>query len=275
MSKDSTIHPAQLRSRSKLARRSKLQQVWILGKKNGIPWTSCFLVYCAFQIVADKLNSWLEQARISRALPGVNSVESQRAIWDSWNWQEQGEEWTYSPEWKNSIVQYFIHRWIPSGSRILEIGPGAGRWTEYLIPRASEMHLVDLSQACLDECKKRFGDVPLVQFHLNNGSDLSCVADSSIDRIWSFDCFVHIDSPDVKCYVQDFARVLRSEGIGIIHHGSSGTMKGWRSRLTSNQMKQYVADSGMRILECVTSWEIDGQKFEAGYGDTITVFQKP
>src|SRR5271166_1733032 len=134
MSKDSTIHPAQLRSRSKLARRSKLQQVWILGKKNGIPWTSCFLVYCAFQIVADKLNSWLEQARISRALPGVNSVESQRAIWDSWNWQEQGEEWTYSPEWKNSIVQYFIHRWIPSGSRILEIGPGAGRWTEYLIP---------------------------------------------------------------------------------------------------------------------------------------------
>jgi len=119
---------------------------------------------------------------------------------------------------------------------VLEIGPGAGRWTEYLIPLSDKLHLVDLSQACLDECKGRFGDDPRVEFHINNGSDLACIVDASIDRIWSFDCFVHIDSPDVKKYVQECARVLAGGGIAIIHHGATGKLNGWRSRLTRDQM---------------------------------------
>jgi SAM-dependent methyltransferase len=269
------IDRAQFRNRAKITWRSKLWQVRIFIRENGIAWTSCFLAYYTSQVIADKLNSWLERERISRNLPGINSVESQRAIWDAWNWQQQGEEWTASPVWKKSIIENFISRFIPNGSRVVEIGPGAGRWTEYLIPLSSALHLVDLSQACIDECKVRFGDDPRVEFHINNGSDLAFIVDASIDRIWSFDCFVHIDSPDVRKYVHECARVLTGGGIAIIHHGSTGKMRGWRSRLTRDQMQDFIRAAGMVVLECVDSWEMDGEKFEAGYGDSVTVFQKP
>jgi len=275
MSETASINLSQFRNRAKVSWRSKVRQISILIGENGVIWTSRFLAYCASQMAADKLKGWLEQSRISRDLPGINSVASQRAIWDSWNWQQQGEEWTASPEWKNSIIEIFLARLIPNGSRVLEIGPGAGRWTEYLIPMSSALHLVDISQTCIDECKRRFGDDSRIEFHINNGSDLACIADASIDRIWSFDCFVHIDPPAVKRYIQEFARVLSDGGIAIIHHGTTGTMEGWRSRLTKDQMHGFIRDSGMAVLASVDSWESGGEKFNAGYGDSVTVFQKP
>jgi len=274
MSENAAVDPAQFRNRGKVSWPSKFRQISILVKENGPAWTSCFLAYCATQVIADKLSGWLEHSRMSRNLPGLNSVASQRVIWESWNWQQQGEEWTASPEWKKSIVENFIHRFIPQGSRVLEIGPGAGRWTEYLIPLSSALHLVDLSQACIGECKRRFGGDPRVEFHVNNGSDLACIVDASIDRIWSFDCFVHVDAPDVKNYVRECARVLAGGGIAVIHHGSAGRIKGWRSRLTSGQMERFISESGMAVLECVNSWEIGGEKFKLEYGDLVTVFQK-
>lgn len=275
MSDAAVVNQAQFRNRAKVAWRSKFRQVAILIKENGVGWTSCFLAYCASQVIADELKGWLERSRISRNLPGINSVASQRAIWDSWNWQQRGEEWTASPEWKKSIVENFIGRFIPKESRVLEIGPGAGRWTEHLIPLSTTLQLVDLSRACIDECRRRFGDDPRVEFHVNNGSDLACIMDASVDRIWSFDCFVHIDSPDVKKYVHECARVLAGAGIAIIHHGSVGKMEGWRSRLTSDQMQDFIRGSGMAVLESVDYWEMDREKFEPGYGDSVTVFQKP
>jgi len=275
MSDTPLIDQAQFRNHAKVTWRSKFRQIRILIGENGVAWTSCFLAYCASQVTADKLNAWLEYSRISRNLPGINSVASQRAIWDSWNWRQQGEEWTASPGWKKSIVQNFISRFIPNESRVLEIGPGAGRWTEYLIPLSSTLHLVDLSQSCIDQCKGRFGFDSRVEFHVNNGSDLACIVDASIERIWSFDCFVHIDPPVVKKYVDECARVLTGGGIAIIHHGSTGKMEGWRSRLTKDQMLGFIRDAGMEVLESVDSWRVEGEQFNAGYGDSVTVFQKP
>jgi SAM-dependent methyltransferase len=275
MSESGVVRHAQFRNCDKVTWRSKFHQIKTLIGENGFGWTSCFLAYCALQVTADKLNGWLEHWRIVRNLPGINSVASQRAIWDSWDWRQQGEEWTYSPEWKKSIVENFIRRFfIPDGLRVLEIGPGAGRWTEYLIPLSSALHLVDLSQSCINECKGRFGDDLRIQFHVNNGSDLVCIPDASIDRIWSFDCFVHIDPPDVKKYVNECARVLSGGGIALIHHGSTGKMEGWRSRLTKDQMQDFIRGSGMVVIESVDSWDMNGEKFAPGYGDSVTVFQK-
>jgi hypothetical protein len=51
-------------------------------------------------------------------------------------------------------------------------------------------------------------------------------------------------------------------------------MAGWRSHLAKEQMLGFIRGSGMAVLESVDSWWMDGEQFNAGYGDSVTVFQK-
>jgi hypothetical protein len=58
--------------------------------------------------------------------------------WDRlYAWPKGGDEWqgqavveghSYAA-WKASVLEHLIGAWIPAGSRVLEIGPGHGRWT--------------------------------------------------------------------------------------------------------------------------------------------------
>src|SRR6478609_3336738 len=65
-----------------------------------------------------------------------NSAADNRGRWNGWDWSGLGEEWTASEEWKQGLVDDVLLRLIPSDVDVLEIGPGAGRWTVVLAPRA-------------------------------------------------------------------------------------------------------------------------------------------
>ena len=58
-----------------------------------------------------------------------NTVEENLKQWTKFDWSAKGEEWTPFPSWKQSLVKHVLEPNIPLGSRILEIGPGGGRWT--------------------------------------------------------------------------------------------------------------------------------------------------
>src|SRR4051794_25253968 len=83
-------------------------------------------------------------------LPNTRQVN--RAYWGTWNWSDQGEEWSNSgiPGWKESIVDQVLVPFVGDGHRVLEIGPGAGRWTEHLVGRASQLTLVDVTPECIE-----------------------------------------------------------------------------------------------------------------------------
>ena len=65
-----------------------------------------------------------------------------KAVFDgNYDWRQGGEEW--SAPWGGSEAQWFgslyprLHRLLPAG-RILEIAPGFGRWTKFLIPACAD-----------------------------------------------------------------------------------------------------------------------------------------
>lgn len=58
-----------------------------------------------------------------------NSPLDNRRQWSDYNWSRRGEEWNASPEWKQALIENVLARWIPLGAAVLEIGPGAGRWS--------------------------------------------------------------------------------------------------------------------------------------------------
>ncbi len=64
------------------------------------------------------------------------TIEENKQYWDfTYPWTKQGDEWSLA--WGGVVQQWYwvllprIHAFVPAGT-ILEIGPGFGRWTQFL-----------------------------------------------------------------------------------------------------------------------------------------------
>lgn len=246
-------------------------------RQNGVLWTGCLGGYYLASVIADRAFAAMDRLRKRKNLPGLNSASLNKLIWEAWDWQAQGEEWTPSPEWKQSVIDCILKRYMPEGGALLEIGPGGGRWTEELRRIGAELTAVDISEACLRACRERFADADNIQFILTPGNELPGVADGSIDAIWSFDVFVHINRSEVEAYANEFARVLRHGGVGVLHHGTTGgATGGWRSNMTAESMTEVLESAGLEVIDQFTSWTNGEHQHQAGlYQDAITVLRKP
>jgi len=74
---------------------------------------------------------------------------------DRYDWSGGGEEWTGSAEWKQALIDDVLLPLVPAGAAVLEIGPGAGRWSQVLAAQASRLVLVDVSEEPLRRCRER------------------------------------------------------------------------------------------------------------------------
>lgn len=208
-----------------------------------------------------------------------NSPQENRRYWGDWDWSRAGEEWTVSDEWKQSLVDDVLDRWIPAGSVVVEIGPGGGRWTEPLLERARRLIAVDVSERPLDLCRERFGE--RVECVLSSGSDLPGVGDASVDAVWSFDVFVHVAPRDQARYLDEIARVLVSGGVAVVHHadgrnrGKLPSRHGWRAPMSRGLFAKLADERGLTVERQLDSWGPDGRYDLSGYGDAITVLTSP
>jgi SAM-dependent methyltransferase len=140
-------------------------------------------------------------------------------------WALNGDKWTFHAEfsgqpyekWKQSLVIRFLDPYLGPDVDVLEVAPGYGRWTEFMVGHSRSLVLVDLVANSIDVCRERFGSHPEVSFIANDGRSLP-VASESVDLIWSFGGFVHIDPKDVDSYLAEIRRVLRPGGRYVIHH---------------------------------------------------------
>jgi hypothetical protein len=93
---------------------------------------------------------------LGRAHRHWRGLTDHRRYWSAYDWSELGEEWNASPEWKRALIEDVLAWWIIEGVAVLEIGPGAGRWSEVLSERASTLVLADVSERPLELCRERF-----------------------------------------------------------------------------------------------------------------------
>jgi ubiquinone/menaquinone biosynthesis C-methylase UbiE len=213
-----------------------------------------------------------------------NTVEQNRLYWNNYDWSELGEEWTSTakknkgiePEyWKRSLIDHMLLKYIREGSTILEIGPGAGRWSETLQRLANKLILADISQTCLDICEKRYNNCNNIEYYLIADQGLAYIPDESVDYIWSYDVFVHINPSDIERYIFEIKRILKSGGYTIIHHTgdrdlTSTTLRryfGQRTFMNSNLFTNLVKAAGLNIVEQNTD-------LVHKRGDVISVFYK-
>jgi ubiquinone/menaquinone biosynthesis C-methylase UbiE len=147
---------------------------------------------------------------------------------DNANWQAGGEAW--SRPWGDSSAQWYgsvyprIREFLPAAT-ILEIAPGFGRWTEFLLPHCSTLIGVDVAPKCEEVCAERFADDPRARFFTNDGHSLPMVDDAAVDFAFSFDSLVHVEAETLAGYLAELARVLTPDGVGFLHHSNFGTYR--------------------------------------------------
>lgn len=133
----------------------------------------------------------------------------------------------------------------------VEIGAGGGRWTKYLL-EFRELYIVDYHAELLREVRKKF-DRPNMKFIRNNGCDFPGIPKASVDFVFSFGCFVHLDASLIKEYLGNFKDILKPGGSALIHYSDKTKLMAQVnpgfSDNTPTLMRQMVADAGFRIVE--------------------------
>lgn len=156
------------------------------------------------------------------------SVEANLHAWEEgarWGDGETGDLWSAAwggpaSQWTSCVLPR-LHQFVPTGT-ILEIAPGRGRWTQFLVPLCERLVGVDLSPACVAACERRFGHLPNVEFQVNDGRSLAAVPDRSVDLAFSFDSLVHVERDVLVDYARGLAMKLTDEGVAFIHHSNLG-----------------------------------------------------
>lgn len=165
------------------------------------------------------------------------------------------------------VRDHFVAPFVDASQTALEIGPGGGRWTQYLLG-FKELYVVDYHSELLAELKKNFGQ-PNIKFIKNSGSDFPGVMDRSIDYLFCFGTFVHLELDLIDSYLKNMRRILKPGGNAIIQYSDmtkvmARSNEGF-SKNTPDQMRQLVAKNGFEILEedLTTLWHSSIVRFTA------------
>jgi ubiquinone/menaquinone biosynthesis C-methylase UbiE len=208
-------------------------------------------------------------------------------FWDRYDWPQDGDEWTDQaaycgveyPTWKQDVVAAFISPNIPANATVLELAMGHGRWTPFLAQRSRRYIGVDFGPSCVKFCLARFTNLPNVEFYNNDGRTIPMVASASVQFIWSFDSFVHIEPDITTSYMAEFARVLSPGGRCVIHHpgmpDSSQRLHGGRSALTRKLFAHLARNSGLAVRSQEDRWGPGGRSNTRLFADCVSTLEKP
>jgi ubiquinone/menaquinone biosynthesis C-methylase UbiE len=149
------------------------------------------------------------------------------------------------------VRQHYLAFFITPSTNVVEIGPGGGRWTRYMLD-AERIYAVDYHQELLDELRRTY-DQENITLIKNNGDDFPGIPDESIDFLFSFGVFVHLDIDIIERYLINMRRVLKESANVVIQYGdktkpAAQQNKGF-SENTPEIMLKMVRDAGYTVQD--------------------------
>lgn len=189
--------------------------------------------------------------------------DANRQRWSDYDWSQGGDDWSVG--WGSSRMMWFgsilprIHFLLPARN-LLELAPGYGRVTAFLLEHCERYTGIDLTPRCVEACRARFAGETRARFVLNDGASLEAVEDASLDAALSWDSLVHADPRVLEAYVHALARKLAPGGRAFLHHSNVGAFVDpvtkklpfenphWRDeQMTAEQMRRFVAEAGLTL----------------------------
>lgn len=128
----------------------------------------------------------------------------------------------------SNVVSTFLEPYVSSDTVVLEVGPGGGRFTQFLLS-AKKIYAVDLNAEMFECIKERFDDINNIEFIQTNGSDFPGVLAKSVDFIFTFGVFVHLDLVIIESYLENMKHVLKKGGRLSIHFSNKRKPAAWKN----------------------------------------------
>lgn len=195
--------------------------------------------------------------------PTMPTLDDNKIKWNEYDWESAGHEWSIawggvSDQWTTTILRR-IFPLLPT-ERILEIGPGFGRWIPYLLAHCRSYVGIDISERAVSYCRRTFPAGSLSRrFLVGDGSTFLGVANASVSFVFSFDSLVHVELDCIASYTREIARVLVPGGHAFIHHSnlaeyvSDGKLSvenaGWRATTVSaERVRDGFASAGLHSI---------------------------
>jgi hypothetical protein len=167
------------------------------------------------------------------------------------------------------IRDHYVLPYVNAEHTALEIGPGGGRWTRYLLGFRT-LYVVDYYQELLDELEKSISAANMI-FVKNGGCDFPGIGPGTIDYAFSFGTFVHLDVDLIETYLRNLRFVLKPEANVVIHYSDKTKVMAQRnqgfSENTPEKMRAMVVGSGYQILQedLTTMWHSSVVRFGLGH----------
>jgi hypothetical protein len=150
------------------------------------------------------------------------------------------------------IKERYILPYINAQHDAVEIGPGGGRWTRYLLGFRT-LYAVDYHQELLDEVQRNFGYHQNIRFIKNNGFDFPSIEPNSIDYLYSFGTFVHFEFDLIESYLQSIKLIAKPHSNIVIQYSDKtkimAQINAEFSDNTPSRMREAVQTAGYRVLE--------------------------
>ena len=169
-------------------------------------------------------------ARWASRQTGGDAVEALRDSWSRYpeDWKRDpglnlgattlGEEWG-GPAFADFIVE-LVSPYLRPDVDVLELGCGGGKFSRRLAPRCRSLICTDISADMVEHTKEEIrqaGFDDKVSYRILNGVNFAGVKDASADFIFSYDVQLHLQPQNVFSYMLDARRVLRQDGVLMLH----------------------------------------------------------
>lgn len=144
---------------------------------------------------------------------------------------------------EQTILDLLRHEYSLSNMKMLDIGVGGGRTTEYFSSVVREYIGIDYSEEMIAACQKRFPSQSKV-FKVVDARDMSQFSDNSFDFIlFSFNGLDVISHPDRLQVFQEVRRIGKSGGYFCFSSHNLQALEqefNWKNHLSLNPVETYV-----------------------------------
>ncbi|MEK7505341.1 MAG: class I SAM-dependent methyltransferase [Patescibacteria group bacterium] len=176
-------------------------------------------------------------------------------------------EEAFSRSGEGDVRNYFLEDKILQGAigqekkaKVLEIGCGIGRLSEFIAPHVAELYGVDISEEMISEAKKRLGQHQNITFLATDGMSFP-IPDESVEAVFSFIVFQHMPTIEViRKNIEEVSRVLKLGGVAKIQlRGIPVSKDSWYYGPSFNKagVERLLGGARLQLLKL----EGEGQKY--------------
>ena len=138
-----------------------------------------------------------------------------------------GDEWGKKED-VLAILSEFVKPYVTPQSHALEIGVGGGRIAHQVAPLVGTLDVTDISSEMIARSKQALASHGNINYFTLASASLGQWKNNSIDFVYSFDVFVHLDVHTMWGYFQEINRILKPNGKAFLHTSNLLAPEGWR-----------------------------------------------